>query len=285
MKAFFTLILTIGVVFMVNAQNVPNGNFEGPPFTWFGANGGVLKIGGKFDAIQPNGDTLILKSFAGMGAALMVNTDNAAGLNQNFAIAIKPDSFVFQYNFIPFGNDVAGATIVLTRFDAKLGIRDTLLNETAYISDTVSIDYKRVAYYLGDKYKMVGSPDSGSVHFSPSTESGAETKGSYLALDDIDLVASGSSAIKALSQNVAVSIMPNPVFDVASIAYSLDRNELVNIELCDINGRGVLTVLNAEQNAGSHQSEMDVSGLASGVYYCKVKIGHAVAIQKIVVSR
>lgn len=283
MKFALTILLALGISFTLSAQNIPNGNFEGPPFTWFGTNGGLLSIGGQGKMVQPNGDTLVVKSFAGNGGAFLLNTDKACGLQQLFAIASRPDTFVFQYNFIPFGNDVAGAKIIMTRFDDKLKLTDTLVNETVLITDTVSIDYKRIAFYIGDKYKITGNPDTGFIMFSPSMN-GVETPKSYMILDDIDLVNTTSSTVGEIKNIEFVKIRPNPIEDKAVISYDLKTNSAVNIMVYDMSGKQIQVILNTNQNAGTHHTELDVSNLNAGVYLCKAVVEGDIAVLRIVVS-
>ncbi len=214
----------------------------------------------------------------------MANTDKAGGLLQKFAITSRPDSFVFQYNFIPFGNNTAGAKIILTRYDDKQKWTDTLVNETVLITDTVSSTYKRIALYIGDKYQKTDFPDSGYVEFRPSM-SGPATAGSYMTLDDIDLVQGDNASVATVNANTFLKITPNPVSDVAVISYDLKSSAPMHIGIYDLNGKEIQVVLNTVQHAGAHQSVVDVSALKAGVYLCKMLVGRDLVVQRIVVAQ
>ena len=59
---------------------------------------------------------------------------------------------------------------------------------------------------------------------------------------------------------------PNPFARTTAIAYELPEPATVRLEVFDVLGRRVRTLVNGEQNAGRHDVEFAVEGLASGVY-------------------
>jgi uncharacterized delta-60 repeat protein len=72
----------------------------------------------------------------------------------------------------------------------------------------------------------------------------------------------------ALHQN-----FPNPFNPTTTIAFSLEKAGEVRLEVFDITGRQVATVVNARFNAGKHQVVFDASRLSSGVYLYKLTQG------------
>lgn len=65
----------------------------------------------------------------------------------------------------------------------------------------------------------------------------------------------------------------NPVtkirFDVAS-PYPLQRGTNVTLKVFDINGREISTLISAELNPGTYETEFDASNISSGVYFYKL---------------
>ena len=59
----------------------------------------------------------------------------------------------------------------------------------------------------------------------------------------------------------------------------------VNLEVYDVTGRKIMTLLDEHQPAGSHQIEYDASQLASGIYVYRLKAGRLVASRKMVVLK
>lgn len=63
---------------------------------------------------------------------------------------------------------------------------------------------------------------------------------------------------------------PNPFNAQTTIAYSLENGGPVRIEIYDLLGRQVQTLINEKQSAGYHQVVWDASDASSGLYFCRV---------------
>lgn len=78
---------------------------------------------------------------------------------------------------------------------------------------------------------------------------------------------------------------PDPFNSRTSIAYYLDSRANVSLEILDINGRSIRTLIHTQQNAGLHQTIWDGRDnlhrtIASGVYFLKIKNSTCVIIEK-----
>ncbi len=67
-----------------------------------------------------------------------------------------------------------------------------------------------------------------------------------------------------------VSIYPNPFNPVTTIAYHLDSPGYVEIQVYDLLGRHVTTLMQAHQDAGSYKNQWNGSSHSSGVYFVRV---------------
>jgi len=85
------------------------------------------------------------------------------------------------------------------------------------------------------------------------------------------------TGIKDLSQNVKV--YPNPVRDMMNVEIPKSSSYLINIELYDISGRCVKSL--ETQVYDTHLS-LDLSGLADGVYSCKISGSDFIFTTKII---
>lgn len=81
---------------------------------------------------------------------------------------------------------------------------------------------------------------------------------------------------------------PNPLESEATIEYQLQKSSYVRMELYDILGRRVSTLVSEEKTAGQHVLQWSQSGsrrLASGVYFLRMRAGDFTATQKMTIVR
>lgn len=74
-----------------------------------------------------------------------------------------------------------------------------------------------------------------------------------------------------LSQNY-----PNPFNPATTIEYELPENGQVRLSVYDMNGRHITTLVDENQQAGTHQVTWDASNMASGAYIYKLQYGDVV---------
>ncbi len=87
------------------------------------------------------------------------------------------------------------------------------------------------------------------------------------------------------AEDLQLNVYPNPTSDWFTLDYSLTDRSEVEIAMTNLLGQEVLLVSQQEENAGSHQSQVDVSGLAQGTYFVKITIDEKVATYKVLVGR
>lgn len=78
---------------------------------------------------------------------------------------------------------------------------------------------------------------------------------------------------------------PNPAFGSADVAFSLGAPGRATVEVFNILGQRVLTVVDGEFAAGSHEVAVDTRSLASGVYVYRLSAGDYVATRRMTVVR
>lgn len=66
---------------------------------------------------------------------------------------------------------------------------------------------------------------------------------------------------------------PNPFNPETSIQYSLPKSDFVKLQVYDISGRIVSTLVNHYKNAGTHSVTFSPANLSSGVYLYRIKAG------------
>lgn len=81
-----------------------------------------------------------------------------------------------------------------------------------------------------------------------------------------------------------VNVYPNPFLSQVQVAYTLDKDSKVSIELYDINGRLINTVYNGQQTSGSQNISIDGSRLSNGVYIVKLTIDGVITSKQVIKS-
>jgi hypothetical protein len=78
---------------------------------------------------------------------------------------------------------------------------------------------------------------------------------------------------------------PNPFNPRTEIRFQLPGTRWVTITIFDLLGREVATLLNESRAAGVHTVQFEGSGLASGVYLCRLRAGDYVQTRKLLLVR
>jgi len=78
---------------------------------------------------------------------------------------------------------------------------------------------------------------------------------------------------------------PNPFNPATMINYQLPENRQVRLDVFDILGRHVSTLVNETVEAGYHQVSFDASGLSSGVYLYRIQAGEFVQTRKMLMVK
>ncbi len=73
---------------------------------------------------------------------------------------------------------------------------------------------------------------------------------------------------------------PNPFNPSTSISYTLPKNGSVKLEVFDVTGRLVSTIVDQRQTAGYYSLSFDGSNLASGIYFYRLKTANQTKIRK-----
>ncbi|MBI5474517.1 MAG: T9SS type A sorting domain-containing protein [Ignavibacteriae bacterium] len=151
-------------------------------------------------------------------------------------------------------NDGSGQ--VLIRRDGKHQYTTTALDPTpglVLIRQGQRISHLRgVVYYSGNYYKIAprANPDFGTIS-SVNIDRGAGVPNSY-----------------TLGQNY-----PNPFNPTTTIQFNLPKTEFATIQVYNILGQKVETLLNREQEAGTYTLHFNASHLPSGVYFYRLQAG------------
>ncbi|MDD4960899.1 MAG: T9SS type A sorting domain-containing protein [Candidatus Marinimicrobia bacterium] len=96
---------------------------------------------------------------------------------------------------------------------------------------------------------------------------------------DIDIDVTANEEIIPAKYMLAQNY-PNPFNPVTTIHFELKETGMTSIDVFDITGRHVRTLINTNLNAGSYDLKFDASALSSGVYFYRMSSGNFTDIKK-----
>jgi len=81
-----------------------------------------------------------------------------------------------------------------------------------------------------------------------------------------------------------LSTYPNPTRNQATVRFAVPERQKVTLQLYDVLGRRVQTIVDGELE-GRQETQVDVSGLSSGVYFLRLQASEKMKTQRMTVVR
>jgi hypothetical protein len=134
---------------------------------------------------------------------------------------------------------------------------------SAAVVDSIGLYARRPAF--GDPYSLVGAVIDGRI---------------YGTIDAVSPAGKSRAGAFALSQSY-----PNPFNPSTTIRYTLATRSDVTLTVFNTLGQIVAPLVDETQAAGYHDVRFDGSGLASGVYFYRLKAGAYVETKKLMLVR
>lgn len=78
---------------------------------------------------------------------------------------------------------------------------------------------------------------------------------------------------------------PNPFNPTTTIAFDLEKAGFVTLDIFNLMGQKVATLIERQMAPGTYEAEFDASGFATGVYFYKLTSGNATATKKMLLTR
>lgn len=94
----------------------------------------------------------------------------------------------------------------------------------------------------------------------------------------------------AVNQTRLYPVLPNPFTGATRIRYTLNREQRAVVQICDLSGRVVRTLVNSVQSAGTYTLVWDTKDhkgheVPAGVYFCRFAAGDYRKSIKLVLNR
>jgi hypothetical protein len=136
-------------------------------------------------------------------------------------------------------------------------------------------------------FNLAGYAGFARLRFRFGSDGGIEEEGWYL--DDVRLAGdlfSGADSQESATPAPAIfhlsAAHPNPFNPTTAISFQLTAYSYISLRLYDTAGREVRTLEEGWRAAGSHQTTLDGTGLASGIYLLRLETGESAQTRKLV---
>ncbi len=78
---------------------------------------------------------------------------------------------------------------------------------------------------------------------------------------------------------------PNPFNPCTTIRFRIDRSSFVSLDVYDILGQKIASLMSRELTAGEHEVQSSAEGFSSGVYFCRMQTGNNIQIRKLILNK
>ncbi len=272
-----------------------NGAIASPYKQGFETIAALSELQNEFEIINPSGDrTWILYNNAGFNSAKSATIANrlttVSGrideiLSNTFDISTMQDPVLtFQYAHAKkaaANADELGVYISTdcgSTYKLRSNLKSTSLTTTTTLFPTTEF------VPTNDQWKTATIPlsslKSTGLRYKLAWKSGG---GNNIYVDNINLYDRAVVGIRDFSGNQNnISLYPNPADNYSNISFDLSNTALVTIELFDVLGKKVRTILNGSSVAGEHSFKIEKDDLNGGIYFLKTSIGSQETTKKLI---
>jgi len=145
----------------------------------------------------------------------------------------------------------------------------------------VGVTYQQALF----NYITAPSADGGLEGVITATQYPEGGEGRITATDEVS-VSNENDPLTGLPTEFSLDQnYPNPFNPNTNIEFSLPQSANVTLNVYDMLGRRVMTLVNDQRSAGTHTVNFDASGLASGTYIYRIEAGSFTSIKKMMLIK
>ena len=283
MKIIFTSLLSL-VLLTSNAQTIPNGGFE----SWVTAAGTNpdLPAGWKSASIFPgihkstdaHGGNLALK----MSVAQYFTGAGAGDINYGFTVpttTVSPLFYTFWAKVHISGTDKFNVSADFTMPPSTFLVTEIPYGLNSLTSTNNTTVWKQFSFGLqgsgATPYDSIGL----RFTFYPALDTS-----SYVIVDDLAFSAHPASVSDVNEELTMEQAYPNPASSLETIDYSIKESQHVTMDIFDVSGKRINTVINENQSSGRYKAEIDIRDYSNGLYYLVLQANGRTYTQKMAVS-
>jgi hypothetical protein len=134
-------------------------------------------------------------------------------------------------------------------------------------------------------YSVKQTSDGGYIVTGFTTPLGSDYEDVWMIKTTPDVNSVKNNNINIPSADALFQNYPNPFNPATTISYGLPLPGHVLLQVYDLRGREVATLVNENLNAGSHTAIWNAAGFASGVYLYRLQVGEFEQVRKMILLR
>ena len=196
----------------------------------------------------------------------------------SFPINFRPKFLCLYYKYLPVHVDTM--MVGCSFFKNGVSIGDATYMTSQNVSNWTSLKIP-VTFYTTDV------PDSATIFLTTSRY--VRQDGSKLYVDNLsfdNLITSISLTTKELPSKFNLEQnYPNPFNPVTTIEFSIPQNSFVNLEVFNILGQKITTLVNEEKLPGSYKVKFDCRNLSSGIYFYRISTPKFTSVKKLLLMK
>ena len=283
MKIIFTSLFAIFVLY-AGAQQIPNAGFESwQPGTLFVAE---FPTGWTTSGTFP---TVVKSNDAHNGSyAMKLRVDNyftgigADQMSYAFSVpssTVQPLYYTFWAKIHLVGSDDFVSDAYLTNTGSTLIVTGVNYNYSYLRAADSTNVWKQIA--LPMTTSGPGAYDSITLRFYFPT---ALDTASYVIIDDLAFSQTPTAIVEVSAESNIENVYPNPAQNQATVVYTINDRSNVILNVYDMVGNKVSSVVNENQSNGKYRAEINTENLPVGIYLVNLMVNGRSHMQKLSVQ-
>ena len=284
MKRIFLLTIAIFFFAFINAQTIPNADFEtwtlvGPfemPDGWAAgpsaskstsAHSGTYAIQLRTDTFT-NPFTRTLDTIPGRANTGTMGMGPGAGGTNGYAFTFRPDSLVGWYLFAPIAGEMSTINVNLTKWNTGTSSND-IVGTASFLGGATGI---YVRFSIPIIYSSADIPDTANIELI-NGDPMMRLIGATLLVDDLAFISNPTGISDVSSTTILMKCYPNPSTDIVHVTHT----KATEISLYSAVG----SLIESIDNKGNDAIKFNVSSLSNGMYFIRTSSGE---IEKVIIN-
>ena len=195
-----------------------------------------------------------------------------------FAYNMRPANFTGKWQHMIYGSSQGSIQVTLTRWDTGMNMRMNVASGSVTLAG-MAMSWANFTIPL--TYVDGNNPDTCIIVMKASGS--APTNNDYLWVDNLAFSGTVTGIENQESFVTDMSIYPNPSSDMVNFKFNIKTAQQINIEISDINGKLIRTESFGRIQGETNQN-MNISGIAKGTYFVKIKGEKSIETRKLVIE-